>query len=128
MSIAATYTADFGLIIALYGLKALLFRFVRSSSRLLACFFLAVALLVPVTWLTSPDWNNQHVYRIAIWVGDPIAVLGVPCASFLFDYLRGRRDMRYWPIRVPIEVFVAVPAWVYIWVMIQCFVLGWVWI
>ena len=32
MSITAAYTADFGLIIALYGFKALLFRFVRSPS------------------------------------------------------------------------------------------------
>jgi hypothetical protein len=128
MSLAATYTAAFGLIITLYGLKALLFRFLCSSSLLLGCFFLGVALLVPVTWVISPDWNNQHVDRIAIWVGDPIALLAVPCASFLFDYHRGRRDMRYWPVRVPIEVFVAVPAWAFIWAMIECFVLDWVWI
>ena len=128
MSIPASYAADFGIIVALYGCKALLFRSVRSSSHLLGSFFLAIALAVPMTWLTSPDWNNPHVYHIAIWVGDPIAVLAVPCASFLFDYFRGRRDMGHWPIRVPVEIFVGVPAWVYTWTMIQVFVFGWVWI
>jgi hypothetical protein len=128
MSIPATYAVDFGLIIALYGFKALLFRFVRSSGFLLGYFFLGVALIVPVTWLTSPDWNNQHVYRISIWVGDPIGILTVPCVSFLVDYVRNRRDMKYWHIRVPIEVLVVVPAWFYVWVLIQVFILNWAWI
>src|SRR5690348_298617 len=125
MSIPATYAADFGLIIALYGYKAFLFRYVRSSGLLLGCFFLGVAVVVPMTWLTSPDWNNQHVYRIAIWIGDPIAILTIPCISFLFDYFKGWRDMRHWPVRVPVEVFVAAPAWFYIWIFIQVFVLNW---
>ena len=128
MSIPVTFAIDFGLIIALYGYKALLFRFVRASGLLIGCFFLGAALVVPITWLTSLDWNNEHIYRIAIWVGDPIAILAIPCASFLFDYFKGWRDMRYWPIRVPVEVFVAVPVWVYVWTLIQCFILGWVWI
>jgi hypothetical protein len=128
LNIFATYIVDFGLIIALYGYKALLFRFVRASGLLISYFFLGVALLVPITWLTSPDWNNDFVCRIAIWVGDPIGILAIPCASFLFDYFKGWRDMRYWPIRVPIEIFVAAPLWLIIWAFIQFFVLGWVWI
>jgi hypothetical protein len=128
MSIPATYAVDFGLIIVLYGYKALLFRFVRSRVFLFGCFSFGVALTVPLTWLTSPDWNNEHVYRIAIWIGDPIAVLAIPCVSFLFDFLRGHRDMRNWLIRVPAEVFIAAPAWFFVWIMMEVFVLGWVWI
>jgi hypothetical protein len=124
MSIFAIWAADFGLIIALYGFKVLLFRFVRSPRLLLGGFFLGTALAVPVTWLTSPDWDNDYVHRIAIWVGDPVGILAVPCASFLVDSFRGRRDMRNWPIRVPVEVFVAVPAWVIMWVQITA-ALGW---
>jgi hypothetical protein len=124
MSIFAIWAADFGLIIALYGFKALLFRFVRSPIILLGGFFLGTALAVPVTWLTSPDWDNDYVHRVAIWVGDPVGILAVPCVSFLVDYFRGRRDMRNWPIRVPVEVFVGVPAWIIMWVQIMA-ALGW---
>jgi hypothetical protein len=125
MTTPVIYAADFGIVIALYGLKALLFRFVRSSSLLFGCFFLGVALAVPLTWLTSPDWNNDQVYRIAIWVGDPVAFLAVPCVSFLVDFFSGRRDMKYWPVRIPVEVVVVVPAWVVAWVYIMANMLGW---
>lgn len=124
MNTFALYATDFGLIAALYGLKALLFRFVRSPGLLFGCFFLGVALAVPVTWLISPDWNNEYVRRIAIWVGDPVAFLSIPCVSFLVDFFRGRRDMKGWPIRVPAEVFVAVPAWTLCWILIMVS-LGW---
>ena len=115
---------DFGLLMALYGYKALLFRFVRSPGLLPGYFFLGVALAVPVTWLTSPDWNNEFTQRIAIWIGDPVAILAVPCVSFLVDYFTGRRDMKYWPIRVPVEIFGIVPAWVY-GCMLMEYRLGW---
>ena len=128
MGIPATYAAGFGMVLALFGYKALLFRFVRSTGLLLGCFFLGVALVVPLTWLTSPDWNNEHVYRIAIWIGDPVAILLIPCLSFLFDYIKGWKEMKYWRIRVPVEVFLAFPAWVYIWALIQLFILDWIWI
>ena len=128
MSVAASYVTDFAVIFSLYGLKVLLFRFVRPSGMLLGCYSLALALAVPITWLASSDWHNPHVYRIGIWIGDPIAVLAIPCASFLFDFLRGCRDMKHWPIRCIVEIFIVVPAWVYVWIMIQVFVFGWVWI
>jgi len=128
MSVNASYAADFGIVIALYGLKALLFRSVRSAGFSLGCFFFIVALFVPVTWLTSPDWNNQNVARIAIWVGDPIAILPVPSVSFLFDFFSHRRYTHYWRIRVSLEIFAAFPLWVFIWVMIQVIVFNWVWI
>ena len=123
-----SYAIAFALMVALYGLKALLLRFVRSPILLALCFFAGVALLVPVTWLISPDWNNEHVARIAIWVGDPIGILLVPCVSFLFDLLKGRHDMSGWRLRVPLEILVAGSVWFYAWAWIQFLVLGWVWI
>lgn len=128
MSVFAYCAIAFGLIAFLYVLKALLFRFVRSPVFLLLGFMFGVAVAVPCTWLISPDWENEHISRIAIWVGDPVGILTVPCASFIIDFVRGRHEMRSWRIRVPLEVFVAVPAWFYVWVWIQFLVLGWVWI
>ena len=128
MNIVVTYAVDFGVVLSLCGLKALLFRFVRSRQLILACFFLGVALLTPVTWLVSPDWNNEYIYRIAIWVGEPVAVLAVPCVSFLLDYFKGRRGMGRWQLRVPLETFVAMPVWIFIWAWIQFSVLGWEWV
>lgn len=128
MSVPACYIVDFALILSLYGLKAVLLRFVRSPRRLLGGFLFGLVVAIPITWLTSPDWNNEHVYRIAIWVGDPVGVLAVPIVSFFIDILRRCRDMGLWYFRVPIEVLVVAPAWLYLWAWIQLLVLGWVWI
>jgi hypothetical protein len=118
-----------GLILLLYGVKATVLRYVRPPSAALAMFFAAVVASVPVTWALSPDWDNQHVLRIAIYVGSPVATLAVPCASFLVDL--ARRSAGHpggWLWRVPLELFLAVPAWLYLWVFFEFLVLGWVWI
>jgi hypothetical protein len=128
MSLPACFAADLAIILFLYGLKAILFRFVHSSRLLLGCFLTGLALAVPVTWLTSPDWDNEHVYRIAIWVGCPVGVLAVPCISFFVDFIRRGRDMGRWFVRVPIEVLAVAPAWLYLWAWIQLLILGWIWI
>ncbi len=91
-------------------------------------FVTAVALCVPITWLLSPDWDNQHVLRIAIYVGSPVATLTVPCESFLFDLARRSAGLQVnWLWRLPLELFIAVPAWFFVWVFFELF-LGWVWI
>jgi hypothetical protein len=128
MSTFAYCATAFGLIVFIYGVKVLLFQFVRSSTFQFLGFLFGVALVVPVIWLISPDWKNEHVCRIAIWVGDPVGILAVPCVSFFIDFVKGCRDMRGWLIRVPLEIFVAAPVWFYTWVWIQLLVLGWVWI
>lgn len=129
MSVPVSYAADGCYIIALYALKLALFRSLRSRLFVLGCFFIGVAVIIPLTWVTSPDWNNPHVYRIGIWIGDPIAVLAVPTVSFFFDYFKGDYYLRgFQTVRFLLEILVGVPVWFIIWVYIQCFLLGWVWI
>lgn len=118
-----------GLILLLYAVKAAALRYLRTAVVSLSTFSLAVAACVPVTWALDPDWQNQHVLRIAIYIGSPVATLAVPCASFLVDLTR--RSAGHpggWLWRVPLELFLAVPAWFYFWVFFEFLVLGWMWI
>ena len=124
------YAGSVGLILFLYVVKAASLRYLRGAPAAGTAFAAAMTLCVPVTWALSPDWDNEHVLRIGIYVGSPIATLAVPSVSFLIDLVRrpavGQR--REWHWRVPLELFIAVPVWVYFWVFCEFLVLGWVWI
>ena len=124
MNAPALYIIDLGLILSLYAAKALVFRYLRPGAVMLAAYCAAIALAVAVTWLCSPDWHNELVRRIAVWVGTPVAVLSVPLASFLFDFISGRRNMRLWHVRIPLEIFLLVPLWFVLWLYIIVS-LGW---
>lgn len=118
-----------GLILFLYTVKAVTLRHVRGVAMAGISFAIATVLCVPVTWLLSPDWDNQHVLRIEIYVGNPMITLAIPCISFLIELIRrsvGRAGGWLW--RVPLEIFIAVPAWLYCWVYFELLVLGWIWI
>jgi hypothetical protein len=65
---------------------------------------------------------------MAILVGEPVALMTVPVASYLVDHFRNQRHMKRWYVRVPMEVLLAVPAWVAFWVWVEFRLLGWVWI
>jgi hypothetical protein len=122
-----------GLILFLYGVKAAALRHLRPALLAGVAFFGAVVLCVPLTWALSPDWHNPNVLRIAVYVGSPIACLAVPCASFLVDLAcrsaggPGEPSAAP-PWRLPVELLIAVPAWIYLWVWVEVLVLGWVWI
>ena len=88
-------------------------------------FSLLIAFFIPVLWLVSPDWNNPHVYPIANYVGLPIAVLTVPAASF-YSYVFAN-DKPTYSIRDVAEL-ILVPVWFVIWMFVELFVFGWVWI
>jgi hypothetical protein len=123
------YAGSAALILAVYVLKALILCFVPKVSWASSLFTGVVVACIPITWALSPDWNNRAVYRIGIYVGSPVATLTVPCVSFIIDWSRrvavSRRD---WFWRVPLELFVAVPAWFCFWASFEAFFLGWVWI
>jgi len=58
-----------------------------------------------------------------------VATLTVPIVSFLIDLVRresGKNGGWYW--RVPLELLIAVPLWLYLWVFFEFYILGWVWI
>lgn len=126
--LSTTYAVSLGLILCLYGLKAALFRLVANRRRMVLLFTLGACMAVPVIWLVSPDWNNQRMIPLAKWAVGPIAVLTVPCVSFFIDLLRNRYDMICWYVRIPLEVLIGVPLWVYTWAQICFFVLGWIWV
>jgi hypothetical protein len=125
----AFFAGSAGLILLLYAVKAAVLRYVRPPTVALLTFFAVVAACVPVTWTLSPDWGNRHVLRIAIYIGDPVGTLAVPCASFLVDLARWSAGQHGgWLWRVPLELFLMVPLWLYVWAFFQFLVLGWVWI
>lgn len=122
------YAGSAGLILVLYAMKAALLRYTATATAA-AAFAVAVAAAVPVTWALSPDWDNPNVLPVASYVGQPVATLAVPCASFLVDLSRrsaGRPSGWRW--RVPLELFIAVPMWGVVWAFAELLVLGWVWI
>lgn len=128
-SVWLTYGGSIALVVFLYAAKCLTLRKAAHPRRATALFSLAVAVCIPVTWALSPDWDNPHVFRIAIYAGSPIATLSVPALSFFMD-LTSRADRppvdRF--MRRLLEWFVAVPLWFFAWIFIEVFILGWVWI
>jgi hypothetical protein len=103
----------------------------RRPSVSAACLWYVtlLALAVPVTWAIDHDWDNLNWYPIAHWVGAPVTVLTVPATSFVIDLLvssdGGRQRSRWW---VPLELFIAFPAWFVFWTYFSFFGLGWGWI
>jgi hypothetical protein len=121
------FAGSAGLILVLYAVKALALRYLRWAGAGLA-FAAAAALCVPVTWAISPDWENRHVLWVAIYVGNPVATLTVPCVSFLIDWAWASTDQpSAWLWRLPLE-WLAVPVWFFFWVYFEFLALGWVWI
>jgi len=128
-SIWLTYAGSIVLVVFLYGAKCLILRKATHARLATALFALAVAACVPMTWALSPDWNNPHVFRVAIYAGSPIGTLFVPVISFFADLTRStNRPPANGLARCLFEWFVAVPLWFVAWIFIEVFALGWVWI
>jgi len=84
---------------------------------------------VPLIWMTSPDWDYPFVSRMAVLAGEPVHFLGVPLVSLLVDLMRPpSAPYRNWYYRIPLEWFVAMPLWMFVWGSIETYVLGWVFI
>jgi hypothetical protein len=124
-----TYLGSVLLILALYGAKAIILLKVPRWQPALLLFACLVVAASPATWALSPDWNNMHVRRIAIYLGSPIITFGVPCFSFIVDVMRSDQiKCQEWCWRIPVELLVAVPLWFFFWIFFELMVLGWVWI
>src|SRR5262245_52325369 len=103
------------LILALYGVKAVALLRVRSAAGAALLFAGAVALCVPATWAIT-DWNVPYAAPTAHYVGTPVHLLTVPCASFLADLSRragGKSGDWYW--RIPLEIVIGIPVWILVW-------------
>ena len=123
------YLGSLGLILFLYATKWAVLRFVSVAGLAAAVFCAAVVLCVPVTWALSPDWDNEFVLPVWNYVGNPVATLTIPCVSFLIDMSRKLAGKPGdWHLRLPLELIVGVPLWMYFWAYFEFLVLGWVWI
>jgi hypothetical protein len=130
MSGEAFCCAGIALILMLYAVKALALRNDRNRALAFVMFMAAIVVSVPVACLISPLRGDSGVYPEAIYIGQPLSTLLVPCLSFLWDWIRPgpKRHPRAWLWRVPLEVLIAVPLWFYAWQLFQLFVLEWTWI
>ncbi len=104
------------LVLSLYAVKEAALQFAGRTGLAGSMFAAAVFLCVPITWVLSPDWDNEFVLPAGVYVGCPIMVLTVPTASFAFDLPRRASDrLGEWRWRIPLEVFVGIPAWACCW-------------
>jgi hypothetical protein len=118
------------LILSLYAVKALALRNDRSRALGFVMFLAAIVVSVPLICVVSPLRGDGGLFPEAIYIGEPISTLLIPCLSFLWDWTRPgvKRHPRAWLWRVPLEVLIAVPLWFYAWHFSQLFVLQWKWI
>jgi hypothetical protein len=128
MSAVVSYGGLFAILAILYGLRATLYLWVPSPRHIAVIMVFGFLLALPGVWFFSPDWRNPQMVTAGKWIGTPVAVLTVPCVSFLVDGLSGRGNLRRWYIRLPLEILIGVPAWAYLWALICLFILGWVWV
>jgi hypothetical protein len=113
------------LILALYGAKVGALLGVRSKWWASLVFAIALCFCVLVTWELA-DWNPPYTTTAGRYVGTPIHMFAVPCVSFFVDLSRrsaGKSCNWFW--RVPLELFVGVPLWMFVWSFFE-FALGWV--
>ncbi len=91
----------------------------------MSLFGLMILSLLPfVYWYicTTPD---EYACSAGKWVGDPVGVFAVPCASFLiFDMRRKLDGWKGYALRTIVELFVAYPVWITAWTWAEV-PLGW---
>jgi hypothetical protein len=117
------------ILVLLCSLRFLIVSKVRFVVERLAWYGLLLAVLIPATWfLVDFDWDNEAVSANANWIGTPIGLLFVPTAFACFDLTsQDRLSVGAYFMRSVVELFVLVPIWLYLWVLLGEFLLlGWV--
>jgi hypothetical protein len=121
-----SYVGLFAIVVVLYGLRAMLYRWVPNPRHIAVGMSLGLALAVPVVWLFSGDPKGEHqVSIIGRWVFAPVCWLMVLSLSCLLDLLRGWYDLHHWYIRFPLEILIGIPVWTFLWGWI-CIILNWI--
>lgn len=112
------------LVIGLYTYKESIRTYNRRKQRWL--FAWAMVLAVVGVWTLNTDWSNPDVRSIGIWVGSPLAILGVPLISFVYDQFQRKEESRSERfIRIATEVIILVPLWFIGSIFVQI-LLGWI--
>jgi hypothetical protein len=119
----------FAVVVSLYVVKAVALGRCRLHVTAFVVFLGALAVAVPFTWLISPYQGDRGVFPQAIYIGEPLSTLLIPCLSFLWDWMcpQALWPRRFWLWRVPLELPVAV-LWFIFWEAFQLFVLEWTYI
>jgi hypothetical protein len=103
-----------GIVLALYALRAVLYRYMEHGRRIALVLGVAFALAVPTLWIFLPRSAEHPQPPFGNWVFPPTAWLAVPLISSAVDLTRGRHDLRRCYLRFPLEVFVGIPLWIFI--------------
>lgn len=128
MSTVMSYVGILGIIAILYGIRAILYLWMPNPRHIAVLMAFGFVLAVPGIWFFSPDWKNPQLLTIGKWIGTPVAVMTVAIVSFCIDQFRGLHSLSRWFIRFPLEIFIGVPVWAFIWARICLYILGWVWV
>jgi hypothetical protein len=126
----AWFIAAFALVLSLYAVKALALTGHRGRLAALVIFLAAMTGAVPLTWLLSPLRGDPGVFPQAIYIGEPLSTLLIPCLSFVWDWsaLEPKQAPEAWFWRAWFEIAIAVPVWFFAWQFFQLFILEWTYI
>jgi hypothetical protein len=115
----------FTLLLLVYTIKSVIALRCNGGWAWLA-FGLLLMCVMPIVWWLARQTDSGGTTPLGIYLGTPIALLPVPSFSFLVDIARAPEDRGPdWWWRYPLEIFLAAPAWLVIWVYFEFLVLGW---
>ena len=115
-------------VILLYFLKWHSFRNAKLASTRLLIHFVACIATLPYILVFATDNVSPNVRPIANWFGTPMIVYFVPTLSLIIDEtarIRESNALRF-AVRAGIEILILWPLWIFVWILIEIFVLQWV--
>ncbi len=95
------------------------------QGALLGLFFLLATAWILSRLVIWDEWLGVTLKHNTI--GTPVKFLFVPLAFVIHDFASRKRTAHELAKRLPIEILLVFP-WMFIWAMIQMFVLRWTWI
>jgi len=115
------------IIVLLCSLRFVIVAMARGPADAFVWYLLLFAAMLPGVWLlVDIDWDNVAVSGIAEWVGTPIALLFVPTAFLVYDLITATHLTAWkYAARTLLEILL-IPVWVYLWLMCEFLLLGWV--
>jgi hypothetical protein len=117
------------LFVGIYTAKRLFLRRLPASRSVMWYILIVIASLPYIWFFVVVDWYNYFIYRIACWIGYPIAIWAVPTCTFLIDKsASGGPTTRRYLIRSAIEIVLVIPVWAYFWAVFSFWILEWGWI
>jgi hypothetical protein len=128
-----TALGDNGVFVRALGLSAVVylgrFRIHRADvppRAAIALFAVVLLLTLPFAYWYVDLATGTRSAPPAKWLGDPLAVFGVPCVSFMvFDTRRTPAGWKGYTIRTVAELLVVFPVWFVAWAWAEVWI-GWI--